>query len=163
MQYVEFKITNTKLMQMGGGDPVKQMEERTAYLDKIRADAEARDKAGSYEYKSDWNPFPAWVREIIKGLAIRRSSKARFDDENNVYKVRIGGGRDEYDEFYNEFELLFNTERNAKPENLEWSNENIVHITATADDEVAAMNDLETHQRNAALPVSRKTTPAEAE
>lgn len=157
MQYIEFKIVNTKLMQMGGGDPVKQMEERTAYLDKIRRDAEERDKSGAYQYQSSWNPFPEFVRNIIKTMAAEKNAKCRYDDENMVFRVKINGDRLEFDEFYDDFNKRFAAARDADAENQKWSSENIVHATSSPDDEVAAMSDLETYQRGAALPASRKT------
>lgn len=159
MQYLEFKIINKKLMNMGGGDPIKQMEERTAYLDKIRKEAEEKDKSGAYQYAATWNPFPEFVRNIIKEMAAEKHSKVRYDDENSVYKIRIDGGRMEYDEFYDDFNKRFNAAKDAATDDPEWWKDNVVRITSTPDDEVAAMNDLESHQRNAALPVNRKTQP----
>lgn len=155
MQYIEFKIVNTKLMAMGGGDPVKQMEERTAYLDKIRAEAIEKEKSGGYQYQAEWNPFPKFVREIIKAMAEANHTKAKYDDENDIFRIKIQGERYEYDEFYDEFQKRFSEAKDLTEENSKWSAENIVHVTSTPDDENAAMFDLETYQRGASLPPSR--------
>ncbi len=157
-QFIEFKVVNTKLMNMGGGDPVKQMEERTAYLDKIRKEAEERDKSGKYQYNASSNPFPEWVRNIIKELAVEKRSKAKFDDENSVFRVKIGGGRDDFDEFYNEYDKRINKVLADDKEKNDWFAENFIQVTSSPDDEMIAMNDLESHMRGMPLPVSRKVT-----
>ncbi len=157
MQYIEFKIVNTKLMNMSD-------TERGAYLDKIRADAIEQEKSGGYQYKANWNPFPKFIRDIIKKIAEEKSTKASYDDENSVFKVRIPGERFDFDDFFDEFEKRyleeFNKVKDATPENTKWSAENYIHTTATADNENEAMRDLETYQRGAALP---PTKPAKKE
>ncbi len=145
MQYIVFSIINTKLMAMGGGDPVKAMEERAAYLEEIRRKAEEAEKSGAYQYGAAWNKFPVWVRQIIKNMAFDNGSKAIYEDENAIYRIRIKGEREEYDAFYDEFQQRFTAARNAAPENIEWSNENIVHVTSTADDENDALFELDAH------------------
>lgn len=165
MQFLEFKIVNTKLMAMGGGDPQKQMEERTAYLDKIRKDAEEREKSGSYQYASTWNPFPKFVQQIIKDMAAEFGTgkgRAQYNDENQVFKLRVEGGRMEYDEFYDEFNKRFNTAKEANQDDPEWWKDNVVRITSTPEDENTAMDDLASHHRSAALP-GKKKNKSEAE
>ncbi len=158
MQYVELKVVSKKFINMGGGDPQKQIEERAAALEQIRKDAEARERSGQYAYQASWNPFPKWVHDVIKTVAGVHKTKARFDDENSVIKVKIEGGRQEYDEFYEKFQKAYATAAGSAPENQAWFEENHVHMTSTPDDELGAMNDLELYQRNAAaLPPSRNT------
>ncbi len=148
MQFIEFKIVNTKLMVMSDA-------ERTAYLDKIRADAIEQEKSGGYQYKANWNPFPKFIRDIIKSMADENHSKARYDDENDIYRIKIQGERQEYDDFYDEFQKQFLTAKDLTDESKKWASENIVHLTATAEDENVAMTDLEMYQRGAAVPPSR--------
>ncbi len=154
-QYIEFKVTNLAFMKMGGGDPAKQIEERTKALDEIRKTAES----GAYQYKAVHNPFPAWLQNIIKGLATSVNSKARFDDENAVYKIKVGGDRSDFDEIYNKFEAQILPIIAGDPEIQKWSDDNRINITSTPDDEMTAMNDLELYQRNAAvLPPGRTSS-----
>lgn len=148
-QFIEFKIVSTKLMAMSAN-------ERHAYLNKIRTDAEAQDRSGVYVYKEAWNPFPGWLQDVIRMMATANKSKARYDDENSMFRIKIAGERYEFDTFYGEFQKMLSTAVAADPENQKWSSENIVHLTASPDDELAAMNDLELYQRNSsAMPPSR--------
>ncbi len=144
MQYLEFKVINIKLMAMGGGDPLKQMEERSAYLEAVRKKAEAQATSGA-AYDAEWNPFPKWVRDIIKEMAVEQGSKARYEDENAIYRVRLKGGREEYDDFYNDFQARFTAAKDATKESAAWFDENRVHVTATADNEHDALNELDAH------------------
>lgn len=153
-QFMEFKITNTKFMKMGGGDPIKATEERSKALDEIRKKAES----AVYEYKPSWNPFPEWLRTLIQEMAADAKSRARFDDENSVYKIKIGGERSDYDDFYDAFSKRFMKVLNDDPAAQTWSADNIVHLTSTPDDELTAMNDLELYQRNAAAVPPGRTT-----
>lgn len=148
-QFIEFKIVSTRLMAMSA-------DERHAYLNKIRTDAETQDRSGVYVYKEAWNPFPAWLQDVIRAMASMNNSKARYDDENSVFRVKIAGERYEFDTFYKEFQKGLESVVAADPEHQKWSSENIVHLTASPDDELAAMNDLELYQRNSsAMPPSR--------
>ncbi len=163
MQYIELKVVNTKLMAMGGGDPAKQMAERTAYLDEIRRKAEEAERAGIANYNENWNPFPKPVRDIIKELAAELGGKARYQDENSLYALRIRGGREDFESFYEKFQERFMAARDADPELLKWSQENIIHPTATAENENDALNELDAHHGgNQALVDAAKKKKAAA-
>lgn len=158
MQYIEIKIRNMKFENLGGGDPIKQMEERTKALEEIRKKTDEQMKSGSYTYSQDWNPFPKWLREIIKELAEENKAALRYDDENHVFKLNINGSRYEYDEFCDTFEARFNEATIADSEAQKWALENKVLKTGTSEDEVLAMEDLKTHHGDKSKP-----TESEAE
>lgn len=141
MQFIEIKIRNLKFERMGGGDPVKQMEERSKALEEKRQ----QEAAGGYKYNDNWNPFPSWLRGIIKSVAASHGSKLRYDDENAVFKLQIDGGRFEFDEFYEEFGKMIYKELETNVEAQTWCNDNQVLPTSTADDENLAMEDLKEH------------------
>lgn len=160
MQFIEVKIKNTRFEKMGDGDIARQMKERTAALNQRAEEVMAQERAGIYKYQGDWNPFPAWLQDLIRAMATESRSKARYDDENSIFRIKIDGDRYEYDQFYAKFSKRFSEAVLADPENIKWSAENEVRVTSSADDENAAMNDLELYQRNsAALPPSRAPQP----
>ena len=151
-QFIEIQVSNERFARMGGGDPIKQREERSAALREIAEKAEK----GGYEYSDNWSPFPKWLRDIIKSMADANRTKAKYDDENSVYKMRIAGDRLDFDDFYAEFKKRTGEFIATDEEAQKWNADNRIHVTATADDEMGAMNDLELYQRNsAALPPSR--------
>ncbi len=148
MQYIELKIVNTKFSKMSDA-------ERTAALDKIRSDAMTQP----YVYQESYNPFPEWAQQIITDFAAQKRGRLKYDDENAVYKIRIDGSRPDFDAFFRECHGKFKEYFDANPDAVkDWFADNYIHITSTPDDEIAAMNDLEAHHRNTALPESRKTS-----
>lgn len=144
MLYVEIQIMNTYLMNLGGGDPALQTKLRSEYLEKVRAEQDKIALSGQ-PIQTNWNPFPAWVENLIEEMAAENSSMARFDDENRVYRLRLKGTRREFEKFYQDWAARFEVARVADPKNIEWSSENVVRVTCSAENENDALYELDAH------------------
>ena len=85
------------------------------------------------------NPFPDWVREIIKEFG-----KAKFDTMNAEYKVRTPATDEEEAEIeYAAFKAKLDAAIKADPEKDKWSTTHHIQCRISFDDEVAAMAELE--------------------
>ncbi len=142
--FVEFKVVNQKLMRMGGGDIAKQVAERSAYLDSIREQAIQRERAGLPNIENS-NPFPEWLENLIHRVAGSYGAVPEYQDENAIVAMKLYGDRKTFNQFCTEFSTAYERERKVTSERLSWSNDHTVHPTATPDNEVDALNELDAH------------------
>ncbi len=178
MQFIEFKVVNTNLLNMGGIDfradlsqlseaefqefRRKQTEERIAFMNKKAKEDEERSRRGLLPLSmKPFYPFPSWVSMAINELASEEKFKVKFDDENRVYRTKISGDQEVFEsvrkKFYEKLDKALSVEESSK----DWLVENFVEVSSSPDDEMVAMNDLESHVRGTAVPSSRKVTEKE--
>ena len=125
-------------------DVARQTQEMIAYMDGIAKERAERDRLGLPPL-DNWNPFPGWAKKIIKDLAAKYRSKARFDDENRTYKIRIKGDRDDFEEFFAEWSTCRDAARPTDPESVKWLDQYEIRAVATGEDENAALFELDAH------------------
>ena len=152
MQHVEFQVVDTEQsLRMSFGrnadgslDVARQTKEMTEYMDRLAKVREEQTRLGQPVF-ADWNPFPGWVKAIIKLMGEEYGVKVHFNDENRVYRFKIKGDREEYEDFVADFEQRFNAARQSDPEHVEWSSKNMVRVTSTPDNEMDALSELDAH------------------
>lgn len=145
-------------------------EERVPALEKQAAEF---DKGGWSADEQKANPFPSWVRDIIKK---KLGVKAKYDPENAIYTITVPGDTDDADDLYEKFAELYNAAAAESPERTEWKNNNHlqVSISTSEQSEGALMAELESYlggrqaqQGSPKLPVAKeeegREAPAEAD
>ncbi len=149
MQFIEFQITDKQMLAMGRNpdgslDVARQTREMTLYMEQLANERAERDRLGMPPL-NEWNPFPKWAQQVIKNLGIEYQSKVKFDDENRVYKMRVKGDREEFEEFYQKWVALRDEARPTGTEDLKWLERYEIRITATGEDENASLYELDAH------------------
>lgn len=133
---IEISYTRTKYMKL---PPIG--DERSKALEQEMADRES----GKIP-PEPMNPFPAWVKNIIKKKL--GGCKATFDHENRIYIVtpKKDMDLDDIEDLVEKFNTLYEEESQKDEERMKWRADNFCHAAVkTGGDEVELLRELDAH------------------
>ncbi len=129
--HFELSITDTRFMNM-------KPEERNAAMEIKRK----KDLEEPYDGQGEQNPFPAWVKELIKCSVEADGGKATYDIDNSCYCFDLDKDFDESETFIKAVQQIYAEEAAGDPVKAEFQASHPLHFSCTDVDQDVAMQDL---------------------
>jgi len=132
---IEVSYIRTKYLKLPKIGP-----ERQQALEQEAADLESGKQA-----PEPMNPFPQWVKDIIKK---RLGCKAVFDHENKIYIItpKKDMDLDDIDDVVEKFNALYESEAKKDEERMKWRADHYCHAAVkTGGDETELLREVDAH------------------